>query len=175
MKKIFSLMLVLMFMLTVIFAAYAVAEALEPPASPAEPAAAAFTVNLTGLIVAILVAFFEFLLAWLLKAVIPPLKQWLDSHTTKNQQQLIWNVVKRLVEAAEQTITGLNKGEQKMAWVKSMLQAHGYSVDTYVIEAAVKEMNDRALVEIAHELDIDNSAGNTVFDPDTDDEDDETE
>ena len=170
MKKIFALLLSMMILLTIICVPYVLAEALEPPAAPSATAFQTVTINLTGLIVAILVAFFEFLLAWLMKAVIPPLKKWLDSHTTKNQQQLIWNVVTRLVEAAEQTITGINQGAQKMAYVKSMLQAHGYDVETYVIEAAVKEMNDRVLYEIAHELEIEHD----VVDP-LDDEAEDTE
>lgn len=155
MKKFLSILLCAMLMMTILCAPYVLAEAVEPPASPAAPVPVTYTVNLTGLIIAILVAFFEFLLAWLLKAVIPPAKRWLDSHTTKNQQQILWNVVKRLVEAAEQTITGLNQGEQKMAFVKAALNAHGYDVDTYLIEAAVKEMNDRAIGEIAHRLEVD--------------------
>lgn len=154
MKKFLSILLCAMLMLTILCAPYVLAEAMEPPASPAAPAPVTYTVNLTGLIIAILVAFFEFLMAWLMKAVIPPLKKWLDSHTTKNQQQLIWNVVKRLVEAAEQTITGSNRGKDKMRYVLAGLREHGFSVEPYVIEAAVKEMNDRALYEIAHELSI---------------------
>lgn len=155
MKRYFAVLLCAMMLMTILCTPYALAEVLEPPASPEAPASPTFTVNLTGLVIAILVAFFEFLLAWLLKAVIPPAKRWLDSHTTKNQQQILWNVVTRLVEAAEQTITGLNQGEQKMAYVKAALNAHGYDVDTYLIEAAVKEMNDRVIGEIAHRLELD--------------------
>ncbi len=154
MKKFLSILLCAMLMMTILCAPYVLAEATKPPASPAAPAPTTYTINLTGLIIAILVAFFEFLLAWLMKAVIPPLKKWLDSHTTKNQQQLVWNVVNRLVEAAEQTITGCKRGKDKMRYVLAGLREHGFSVEPYLIEAAVKEMNDRALYEIAHELNI---------------------
>lgn len=154
MKKFLAILLLAM-MLTVLFCTpYVLAEALESPASPAVPAPVTYTINLTGLIIAILVAFFEFLLAWLLKAVIPPAKRWLESHTTKNQQQILWNVVMRLVEAAEQTITGLNRGSDRMQYVQSRLKAHGYEVDTYLIEAAVKEMNDKMIGVLAHALEL---------------------
>ena len=111
-------------------------------------------IDLTGLVVSIVVLIGEALLAWLLKAIIPPAKKWLDSHTTKNQQTVIWNVVKRLVEAAEQIITGEGKGDEKLAWVEAQLRHYGYDFDRYAVEAAVKEMNDRSLAVIAEELDI---------------------
>ena len=178
MKKILAVLLSAMLVMTVFLTPYVIAEAVEPPASPGAPVPVAFTVNLTGLIIAILVAFFEFLLAWLLKAVIPPLKKWLNSHTTKNQQAILWNVITRLVEAAEQTITGINCGSEKMQFVKDALRRRGFEVDTYLIEAAVKEMNDRVIGEIAHELNIETEVEYDDSDDDTDAEpveDDETE
>ena len=120
----------------------------------AEPAPSAPMIDLTGLVVSIVVLIGEAILAWLLKAVIPPAKKWLESHTTKNQQTVIWNVVKRLVEAAEQIITGEGKGDEKLAYVESWLKQYGYKVDRFVIEAAVKEMNDRQLTVVAEELEI---------------------
>ena len=120
----------------------------------AEPAPSAHMIDLTGLVVSIVVLIGEAILAWLLKAVIPPAKKWLESHTTKNQQTVIWNVVKRLVEAAEQIITGEGKGDEKLAYVESWLKKYGYDIDRFVIEAAVKEMNDRQLTVVAEELEI---------------------
>ena len=120
----------------------------------AEPAPSAHMIDLTGLVVSIVVLIGEALLAWLLQAVIPPAKKWLESHTTKNQQIVMWNVVKRLVEAAEQIITGKGKGDEKMDYVEAWLKHYGYDIDRYVIEAAVKEMNDKQLSVIANELEI---------------------
>ena len=154
MKKIFSLFLAMM-LLTVFCCTFCLAETATEPAAPAAP-----LVDLTGLVVSIVVLIGEALLAWLLHAIIPPAKKWLDSHTTKNQQSVMWNVVKRLVEAAEQIITGEGKGDEKLAYVEAALRQHGYNIDRYLIEAAVREMNDRTLATIADELDIPNDEKN---------------
>ena len=168
MKKYLSILLCAMILATILCAPYVLAENLEPPATPDVPAPITYTVNLTGLIVAILVAFFEFLLAWLLKAVIPPLKAWLAVHTTEKQRRLIWDAVCRLVEAAEQVIKGPGLGERRMAYVKAGLQERGFTVDTDMIEAAVKRMNDRAASEISHALEI--TTEDTVEETEEDDE-----
>lgn len=148
MKKIISILLALM-LLAVICAPICLAETAAEPVPPAVP-----TIDLTGLVISIVLLIGEALLAWLLKAIIPPAKEWLKSHCNKNQQTVIWNVVKRLVEAAEQIITGKGKGDEKLAWVEAALRQHGYNIDRYMIEAAVKEMNDKSLAVIADELDI---------------------
>ena len=147
MKKILSLMLALM--LLAVFCFTCLADTAAEPATPTAP-----LVDLTGVVVSIVVLIGEAILAWLLHAIIPPAKKWLDTHATKNQQTVMWNVVKRLVEAAEQIITGEGKGDEKLAWVEAQLRHYGYGFDRYVIEAAVKEMNDRSLAVIAEELDI---------------------
>ena len=153
MKKNISLFLAMM--LTVFCCTFCLAETATEPAASAAP-----LVDLTGLVVSIVVLIGEALLAWLLHAIIPPAKKWLDSHTTKNQQSVMWNVVKRLVEAAEQIITGEGKGDEKLAYVEAALRQHGYNIDRYLIEAAVREMNDRTLATIADELDIPNDEKN---------------
>lgn len=147
MKKIFAFLLAMMLLTVFCFTCLA-----ETPAAPAQPTAP--LVDLTSLVVAIVVLIFEGLMAWLLHAIIPPAKKWLDSHTSKNQQTVIWNVVKRMVEAAEQIITGEGKGDEKLAWVEAQLRQRGYNIDRYAIEAAVKEMNDKSLTAIAEELGI---------------------
>ena len=147
MKKILALVLAAMLLTVFCLACLA-----ETPAVPVQPAAP--LVDLTSLVVAIVVLIFEGLMAWLLHAIIPPAKKWLDSHTSKNQQTVIWNVVKRMVEAAEQIITGEGKGDEKLAWVEAQLKQRGYNIDRYAIEAAVKEMNDKSLTAIAEELGI---------------------
>lgn len=108
MKKIISILLALM--LVTVTCMFCLAETTAEPVTPTAP-----MVDLTGLVVSIVLLIGEALLAWLLKAIIPPAKKWLDSHTTKNQQTVMWNVVKRLVEAAEQIITGEGKGDKKLA------------------------------------------------------------
>lgn len=148
MKKILSVLLAAM-LVVILCSPLCLAETAAEPAARTVP-----MIDLTGLVVSIVVLIGEALLAWLLKAIIPPAKKWLDSHTTKNQQTVIWNVVKRLVEAAEQIITGEGKGDEKLAWVEAQLRHYGYSFDRYAVEAAVKEMNDRSLAVIAEELDI---------------------
>lgn len=136
MKKILCLVLAAA-MLAVILLPFAIAEvAIEPET------AHIVKVDLTGLIVSLLIVVFEFLLAWIIKAVIPPLRLWLEARTTNEQRSLLYNVVKELVEAAENTILGVGKGKQKMDYVKKGLEARGFTVDIDMIESAVKNMND---------------------------------
>lgn len=160
MKKIFALLLAVVMLLVVFFAPVALSETAAEPTPPAAP-----MIDLTGLVVSIVVLIGEAILALLMKAIIPPAKKWLETHATKNQQAVMWNVVKRLVEAAEQIITGERKGDQKLAYVQEALRVHGYDIDRYVIEAAVKEMNDRSLMTVANALEIEGEYG----DVDTDD------
>lgn len=147
MKKYVALLLALMLLTVVCFACLA-----EPAAEPAQPDAP--LIDLTGLVVSIVILIGEMMLAWLLRAIIPPAKRWLDSHATKNQQTVMWNVVTRLVEAAEQIITGRGKGDEKLAYVEAALRDHGYLIDRYLIEAAVKEMNAKGLAAVAEGLEI---------------------
>ena len=107
-----------------------------------------FTVNVTQLVIAVLAVVFNVMLAWIIKAIIPPVKTWLDEHTTTEQQTRAWTMIKWLVEAAEQTITGYAKGSERLDWVISELKARGIEVDRALVEAAVKEMNDKAKADI---------------------------
>lgn len=140
MKKLFSALLAAL--LLIMLTAACIAEV------AAEPPAPMFSVNVTQLVIAIMGVLFNVLLAWLLKAVIPPLKNWLTIHTTAEQQNRAWTIIKWLVEAAEQTITGYAKGQQRLEWVQAQLRARGIEVDLVLIEAAVKEMKDNASKEI---------------------------
>lgn len=114
----------------------------------AEPPAPMFTINVTQLLIAIIGVVFSSLLAWIVRAVIPPLKGWLDEHTTTEQQTRAWTMIKWLVEAAEQTITGYAMGQKRLEWVQAQLKARGIEVDRVLVEAAVKEMNDKAKADI---------------------------
>lgn len=135
MKKI--LVLILALLLCGAFFACAVAEAPDAPA-------AAPVVDLTGLVIAVLLAVFEFLFTRFARVLIPPAKKWLEAHTTEKERGLLWNAVCQLVDAAEQIITGEKMGKEKMAYVEAGLLQRGLKVDTDMIEAAVKRLNERA-------------------------------
>lgn len=153
MKKILAILLAIMLVLFMF-----VAEAAAESGQPTLPV----QIDLTKLVIAVLFFVFDFLLAWLIKAVIPPAKKWLDSHATKNQQAVLWNLVKRLVEAAEQMIVGEGRGEEKLVWVIDKLKSKGYFVDRYLIEAAVKEMNDKLLYALEDGFDVLDDEGNEI-------------
>lgn len=141
MKKFFAMLLVVAF-LTVIFCPAYLAEVATAPPAPM------FTVDVTQLIIAVMAVVFNILLAWIIKAIIPPAKRWFDEHCTTEQQTRAWTMIKWLVEAAEQTITGYSKGSERLDWVLAELKARGITADPTLIEAAVKEMKDNASKEI---------------------------
>ena len=114
----------------------------------AEAPAPMFTVNVTQLIIAVMAVIFNALLAWIIKALIPPVRRWLDEHTTSQQQYRVWTIIKWVVEAAEQTIVGYAKGPERMEWVISELRARGIEVDRPLIEAAVNEMKNSAAAQL---------------------------
>jgi len=143
MKKILTVLLAAMLM--AVFCLSCMAEVAAEPAPM-------FTVNVTQLLIAIIGVVFSSLLAWIVRAVIPPLKRWLDEHTTTEQQTRAWTMIKWLVEAAEQTIVGYSKGSERMDWVISELKARGIEVDRALVEAAVKEMKDKARQDIAEAI-----------------------
>lgn len=148
MKKMFAFLLAAM-LLIVLCCPYCLAETATVPVAPM------FTVNVTQLVIAIIGVIFSALLAWIVKAVIPPLKMWLDEHTTTEQQNRAWTMIKWLVEAAEQTITGYAKGSDRLMWVQAQLKARGIEADLALIEAAVKEMKDNAHKEIKQVIEAD--------------------
>ena len=135
MKKILAVLLAAILILTGGLLAYALAEA------PAVPAAGP-TVDVTGLVIAVLLAAFEFLMARFARVLIPPAKAWLEAQTTEKERGLLWNAVCELVDAAEQIIKGPAMGERRKAYVEAGLRQRGLSVDSDMIEAAVKRMND---------------------------------
>lgn len=139
MKKILTVLLAAMLM--AVFCLSCMAEVAAEPAPM-------FTVNVTQLVIAVMAVVFNVLLAWIIKAIIPPVKTWLDEHTTTEQQTRAWTMIKWLVEAAEQMITGYAKGSERLDWVISELKARGIEVDRALVEAAVKEMKDKAKQDI---------------------------
>lgn len=138
MKKFFSVFLVVI----LIFSCFSCTMAEEAT----DLATARPVIDLTQIIVSVIGLIFSFLLAWLLKAVVPPLKKWLNAKTTAEQRSLLYQVVQNLVNAAEQMI-GRGKGSEKMDYVISALESKGFTVDLDMIESAVKEMNDNAMAQ----------------------------
>ena len=115
------------------------------PALAEGEGAVGFTVDLTDVIVAVLMLAFEALLAWVAKSILPEAREWLMERTSESQRKTYYEVVEKLVEAAEQII-GRGFGDAKFDYVANELERRGLIIDREVIEAAVKEMNDRALL-----------------------------
>lgn len=136
MKKTFALVLAFIVMFALLCPALVYAEEAAAP----EPAP---LIDLTGIVLSVVRLLFYVLLAWLVKAVIPPVRRWLDAKTTAEQRSLMYQVVYELVNAAEQTI-GSGRGSDKLAYVRQALREKGFDVDLDMIEAAVKQMNDEA-------------------------------
>lgn len=144
MKKILSLMVIMV--LIIAFLVFpAIAESVEPVSETIS--SPAFMIDLTEIIVSVIGLVFSFLLTWLLRAVVPPIKSWLETKTTAQQRDMINTLIRQLVYAAEQTI-GAGKGSNKLNYVCDQLEKRGYTVDLDMIEAAVKEMNDIMIDQI---------------------------
>ena len=140
MKKILIMILCAALLICGAFFAWAMAEGTDNAPAP--------LVDLTGVVVAVALAAFEFMLAWIAKVIVPPIREWLEAHTTEKEKNLLWDAVTKLVDAAEQTIRGPGQGEKRLAYVEAGLRERGFSIDTDMIEAAVKRMNDRAMAAI---------------------------
>lgn len=163
MKKILVVLLSLIMILSVGVIAFA--EEVTPIVQQAP------MIDLTEIITSVLSLVCSFLLAWFIKAIIPPLKKWLDAKTTAEQRTLLYQVVQNLVSAAEQVI-GRGKGSEKMAYVVAALESKGFEVDLDMIESAVKEMNDRSLDQILSQLNTKSSEKESdEYDPTAEDED----
>lgn len=139
MKKIISVLLAFALLICGALLTVALAE------SPAPVPAAGVRIDITGLVIAVLLAIFEFLFSRFARVLIPPAKAWLEAHTTEKERALLWNAVCELVDAAEQIIKGPNLGERRKAYVEAGLAQRGLKIDDDMIEAAVKQMNDRMM------------------------------
>lgn len=146
MKKIFAVILCVMMLI------------LLPVIALAEETAPAVTVDLTGVIVAALALAFDLILAWAAKTLLPKAAAWLDERTTGEQQKRIYELIEKLVLAAEQTI-GAGLGGKKLEYVINELRLRGVNVDVDMIEAAVKEMNDKALKVVGEALTVEDAMG----------------
>lgn len=146
MKKFIALLLVMAVLLTAIVCA--LAEVAEP-AHGTGP-----VVDLTGALVAFVMVVFDFLLAWIARVIIPPIKSWLVTHTTEKQRGLVWDAICKLVDAAEQVIRGPGMGEKRLAYVEAGLQQRGIAIDNDLIEAAVRRMKQNTRITFADAFDI---------------------
>lgn len=146
MKRIFCILLVVALLCGVFFTC-ALAEVADAPASGP-------VVDLTGLVIALLLAAFEFLMARFARVLIPPAKAWLEAHTTDKERGLLWDAVCELVDAAQQIIQGPAMGERRKAYVEAGLAQRGLAIDTDMIEAAVKRMKDRGMAAIGTAFDV---------------------
>lgn len=116
-----------------------------PVAMAEEAAAQGVVIDLTGILTTVMWLVFDVVLAWLAKSVVPAFKRWLDERTTESEQKRLYDVIEKLVEAAEQ-LMGRGMGAEKMEYVLDELQERGFRLDRAMIEAAVREMNDRAML-----------------------------
>jgi len=64
---------------------------------------------------------------------------WIKAKTTNEQQAYIRALVKAGVYAAEQIYQTEGMGRQKMEYVRTFLQGHGFDISVTEIEAAVAE------------------------------------
>ena len=144
MKKLLSLILAFALLISGPLLTVALAE------SPAPMPAAGVRIDITGLVIAVLLAIFEFLFSRFARVLIPPAKAWLEAHTTEKERALLWTAVCELVDAAEQIIKGPNLGERRKAYVEAGLAQRGLKIDDDMIEAAVKQMNDRMMFAIGN-------------------------
>lgn len=150
MKKFIAILLVIALLVMGGLFAYAMAEATEPTTR------AAPLVDLTGVIIAVVLMLFDFLLAWIAKVIVPPIREWLGAHTSVTQRSLMWDAICKLVDAAEQTIIGPGRGKERLAYVVAGLQDRGFTIDSDMIEAAVKRMNDRLALTMGEAFEITN-------------------
>ena len=98
------------------------------------------TIDLTPIFQAIII-----LVAALITRYVVP---WIKAKTTLDQQKEIRDLVSILVFAAEKLYSGSGRGEEKLAWVKEHLDAHGYELDTdelaELVNAEIKKLESAA-------------------------------
>lgn len=130
MKKILNLLLCILLALALLMTGGALAET-----AAAESAA----IDLTDLIN----AFLKLLAALVIYRLIP----WLKANTSAKNQQVLTGMIRTAVYAAEQ----LYKTDQitdRLEYATNWLKDCGYTVDRAQIEAAVREMQFGALIEL---------------------------
>lgn len=124
--------------IVMLFTVTAIASEVEPVS--ASNADIGFRVDLTEIIVSVIGIIFSFLAMWLMKAVVPSAKMWLETKTTAKQREMLNTLTRQLVLAAEQTI-GTGNGSKKLQYVCDGLRKRGFTVDLDAIESCVHDMN----------------------------------
>ena len=116
--------------------------------------AAATSINLTPVVQAVIT-----LLAALVTYRLVP---WIKARTTEQQQANLSALASTLVFAAEQ-LYGANRGQEKLAYVTSILREHGYDVDSQevlaTVEAAVNQMYP---YQVLHDVEAENTQQNSA-------------
>lgn len=148
MKKIVSLILIAIVILSILVLP-ALAEAV--PVEHADPAVK-LTVDITDIITYAIGLILSVMFGFIIRVLVPPAKKWLDAHATKKQKDMMYQLIQKLVEAAEQTL-GAGCGKAKLDYVCEELKQRGYTVDIQAIEAAVFEMNRDYIDTIFEESD----------------------
>lgn len=109
------------------------------------------TIDITQIIIAVIGLIFSAVTTWLVTALAPAVRNWLNAHANETQHKLLCDLIRQLVDAAEQMIVGKGQGAAKLQFVKEQLNKRGFDVDVEMIEAAVKEMNNNSICHILGE------------------------
>lgn len=73
-----------------------------------------------------------------IKALIPQIKKWVETHTTAEQRKVLVELAGQIVRAAEQ-LFGSKTGEQKLAYAMEMLEKLMPYIDADVRRAAIED------------------------------------
>jgi len=109
----------------------AVLAALMPVPALAQSATAAASIDLTGLLQAVVSLAVSLITAFLIP--------WIRVRYSFEQRQRIAAAYQTCVYAAEQMF-GAGAGERKLQWAMKQLEAKGFTVDRAVLEAEVRKM-----------------------------------
>lgn len=116
--------------------------------------AAATSINLTPVVQAVIT-----LLAALVTYRLVP---WIKARTTEQQQANLSALASTLVFAAEQ-LYGANRGQEKLAYVTSILREHGYDVDSQEVLATVEAaVNQMPSYQVLHAVEAENTQQNSA-------------
>ena len=116
--------------------------------------AAATSINLTPVVQAVIT-----LLAALVTYRLVP---WIKARTTEQQQANLSALASTLVFAAEQ-LYGANRGQEKLAYVTSILREHGYDVDSQEVLATVEAaVNQMFPYQVLHAVEAENTHQNSA-------------
>ena len=85
-----------------------------------------------------------------------------QGRTTEQQQANLSALASTLVFAAEQ-LYGANRGQEKLAYVTSILREHGYDVDSQEVLATVEAaVNQMPSYQVLHAVEAENTQQNSA-------------